>query len=212
MASIQGNTKRREFFPKKGIKRNFLMFIPELMRAPGNKSSIIKRFLLRKSPEERKRVRELFKVFLTRKPVIDKLKFFVEEKRKSIPGFEGLIVFGGFAKKEYKPSEVDLFVVGNMPISERKGMNKEIAFLLNRKIDLQTFNEERGKVIVNSLSSGNAERFFRFVLFNPGIIGISFPDEWSVQNFIGPLEIKRKLKKAFEKVHKELKLRKKRNQ
>jgi len=185
--------KVRKFFPKKGPEKKALMFLSNLARLPkGKASEVYKKVLSSKAGAEREVLVRTRKAFSSRKEIFSGFSSLVADFRKRNPNFEGVIIFGGVVKKPTPPTDLDFIFVGNLPDSEKKlfcsALHERFGIPPNPfpvKIDLH------GKV--NPFDS---------LLSVPYLHA---PEEWTVQNFVGPNSARRKLMRAYNSSLKRIK-------
>lgn len=186
--------KYRKYFPKKGPERKALMFLPNLLKAPKEKrAEIYKKVLARKKGIDRESLIKYRRVMKKRMSVFNSIDSTVKEFRQKNPRFVGVILFGGVGKKVTAPTDLDVMVVGELFPSEKK----EFLRLLEQRTGLFpdtpafTINPDKAKEVFLHYLSKELPYF-------------SSPREWTIQNFFGPVQAKRKIMLAFKSAQKQL--------
>jgi len=185
--------KVRKFFPRKGPEKKALMFLSNLSRIPAKKrKAVYTKVLKSKSPEERRVLVKARKVFSSRRGVFRTFSSLVERFRAEEPSFQGVIIFGGVVKKDTPPTDLDFIFVGH--ISDRAKASFCDELYKSTGIPANPFP------IKIDLSSD--PRIFDKLISVPYL---HFPEEWTVQNFVGPLSVKRALMKSYKGAFKRVK-------
>ncbi len=170
--------KVRKMFPKKGPERKALKFVSNIERMPKiNRANIIKRFLKSKSISEKKVVLGVLKAYKKRAPLFSTFNDLVKDFRKANPLFDGVIIFGGIVKKKTAPTDLDFIFVGDLADLEKK----RFCDLLYKKTGVPA---NPFPVKLNIRSNPNV---FESLLTVPYLHS---PQEWTVQNFVGPNNIR----------------------
>lgn len=186
--------KYRKYFPKKGPERKALMFLPNLLKAPKEKrAAIYKKVLARKKGADREALVKYRRIVKTRMGVFNSIDATVREFKKRNPRFVGVILFGGVGKKLTAPTDLDVMIVGELFPSEKK----EFLRLLEQRTGL--FPDTPAFTINPNKSK---EMFLHYL--SKELPYFSSPREWTIQNFFGPVEAKRKIMKAFVSAQKQL--------
>lgn len=184
--------KVRKFFPKKGPEKKALMFLSNVSRIKKeNRKSIYKKVLKSKNLNERKVLIKARRTFSSRKKIFNSFQVLVNDYRKKYPSFQGVIIFGGVVKKESNPTDLDFVFIGALPENAKKDFCNILCSKTN--IPVNPF-----PVKIDVLSN---PKIFNELLSIPYL---HFPKEWTVQNFVGPIEIKRKLQKSYNLALKEI--------
>ena len=184
--------KVRKMFPKKGPERKALKFASNLEQMPKEeRANIIKRFLKSKSSSEKKVALGILKVYKGRAFLFGTFNELVADFRKANPLFDGVIIFGGVVKKKTAPTDLDFIFVGNLADSE-KG---RFCDLLSKKTGVPA-NPFPVKLDVRANPN-----IFESLLKIPYLHS---PQEWTVQNFVGPNNIRRLLMKSYKRALKRI--------
>jgi len=186
--------KPREFFPKKGAKRKALMFLPNLLRVrKEQRASIYRKVLKSKKGAERAKLIEMRKTLKSREGLFRVIDSTVQDYQSKNHHLEGVILFGGTAKRTTSPTDLDIILVGPLIPSEKKEF-------LNRL-------ESNTKMVPDTpffqITTENAKEVFKQYL-SKSLPYFSSQREWTIQNFFGPIQAKRKMIAAFSAAKKEL--------
>jgi len=178
--------KVRKMFPKKGVERRALMFASNVGNLSEEKKfSALKSFLKNKSASKRVVAKKVLRAYKSRAELFNTFKSLVNDFRLKNPSFEGVIIFGGVVKKATPPTDLDFIFVGNLPHLEKK-----------RFCDLLL---EKTGVVANpfpvKIDIKSNPRVFDSLLSVPYLHNHR---EWTVQNFVGPLSVKRLLVKSYK--------------
>ncbi|MGI6589759.1 MAG: hypothetical protein ACOX1V_03815 [Candidatus Iainarchaeum sp.] len=178
--------KVRKMFPKKGAERKALMFASNVGNLSKEKKfSALKGFLRKKSASERAVAKKVLRTYKSRTKIFNEFKGLVNEFRVKYPSFDGVIIFGGTVKKASKPTDLDFMFVGNLPSAEKK----RFCELLSERTGIVA-NPFPVKIDVRS----NPKAFDKLL----SIPYLHSHREWTVQNFVGPISVKRMLTKSFK--------------
>lgn len=192
---IFGNPKKyRKYFPKKGAERKVLTLLPNLLSVPiGERKALYKKILSKKTGIEKERLVTYRRALKQRLPVLKSINQTVLEFQAKNPRFKGLILFGGVGKKLTPPTDLDVILVGELVPSEKK----EFLNLLESRTGI--FPDST----VFTLTPENARSsFLRYLSKETPYFSSS--REWTIQNFFGPVEVKRQIRAAFNYARKEL--------
>jgi|GEM_PF-1997251 len=185
--------KVRKFFPRKGPEKKALMFLSNLARLPSEKAKrVYKKVLSSKKGVERTILARARKVFSSRKEIFSEFSSLVSEYRQKNPEFDGVIIFGGVVKKETSPTDLDFVFVGNLSDKEKS----DFCSKLYKKFGVLP---NPFPVKINLRSEKNP---FDSLLSIPYLHA---PEEWTVQNFVGPNSVRRKLMRAYQSSMKRIK-------
>lgn len=184
--------KVRKMFPKKGPERKALKFASNIERMPKiERGKIIKRFLKSKSVSERKVALSVLRTYKERAPLFGTFNELVKDFRKVNPSFSGVIIFGGIVKKKTAPTDLDFIFVGNLADSEKK----RFCDLLSNKTGVPA---NPFPVKLDVVANPNV---FESLLKVPYLHN---PQEWTVQNFVGPNNIRRLLMNSYKRALKRI--------
>lgn len=181
-------------FPKKGPNRKALMFLANLLKAPeGKRAAIYRKVLKSKKGAERGKLLEFRRALKSRKALFGTIDSAVREFQSTNPKLEGIILFGGTAKKTTPPTDLDIIIVGKLSPGERRNL---LAVL-----------QSRTGLVPNhpafEISTGDAKAIFKKHLSKISPY-FSSHREWTVQNFFGSVETRRKIISSLKAAKKEL--------
>ncbi|MFA5357831.1 MAG: hypothetical protein WC308_02815 [archaeon] len=186
--------KQRVYFPKRGPTRKSLMFLANLLKAPEEqRAKIYQKVLKSKKGVERAKLIEFRKALKSRKALFRTLDSIVKQFQSSNPKLEGIIIFGGIVKRPTPPTDLDIIIVGNLYPEEKRFLTKIIETRTGLVPDVPSFE----------ISTHNAKAVFKTYL-SKEIPYFSSPREWTVQNFFGSVEARRKIISSFKAAQKEL--------
>ena len=191
--------KVREYFPKKGPKRKALMFVSNLLQAPKSERQRIYAKVMRDKirsgkVKEASEIRTLVATARKRMSLFRTINSAVEEYRRTNPRFQGVILFGGTSKRTTAPTDLDVMVVGDLFPAEKKEFLKTLGSATKMVPDSPTF----------CITISNSKELFLQYL-SKELPYFSSEREWTIQNFFGPANVKRKIVAAFRSAVKELK-------
>lgn len=185
--------KIRVFFPKKGPNKKALLALSNISRLPKEEAMRAYKKLLRTStPLERKAISLHHKTLKKRMPILRTFNSLVEEYRLKNPKFKGIIIFGGTVKKHTPPTDLDFIFVGELPQKHKVEFTKRLydtTGILPNLFPVEINLEKKPRQFEELLS----------------IPYLSSPEEWTVQNFIGPISERRKIMSAYKSALKKIK-------
>ncbi len=185
--------KVRKFFPKKGPERKAFMFLSNLSKIDKRKvKEVYKKVLESKSSAERKVLIKSRKVFASRKEIFGSFSSLVNTYRAKEHSFWGVIIFGGVVKKSTPPTDLDFIFVGEL--SDKSKAEFCSTLYARTGVPPNPFPVE--------VNLEKNPKCFEQLLSIPYLHN---PREWTVQNFVGPIEQKRKLVKAYNLALKRIK-------
>jgi len=179
--------KIRKMFPRKGPEKKTLMFLSNLLRIKGSKrKAIYKKVLKSKNASDRAILIKARKVASSRKNIFNSFSNLVKKYRDEYPSFEGVIIFGGVVKKETPPTDLDFIFVGELPQKAKKTF-------CDKLVNLTGVPANPFPVKINLRE--DPKQFEKLL----SIPYLHAPEEWTVQNFVGPNQFRRKLLGAYKK-------------
>jgi hypothetical protein len=185
--------KYRKFFPKKGPEKKALMFLSSLSRLePRKAKEVYKKVLKSKSGKEKRVLLDARKTFKSRQQIFMTFDSLVNRYRREEPGFWGVIIFGGLVKKPTPPTDLDFIFVGKLSDSARAAFCSELRAVTG--VPPNPFPVELDLRVKHNR--------FEELLTVPYLHS---PREWTIQNFVGPIEYKRELTRAFRSALKRVK-------
>jgi predicted nucleotidyltransferase len=182
--------KVRKMFPRKGPEKKALHFLSNLLRvSPNKRKEVYRKVLKTKKGEERRTLIKARKVASQRKEIFQKFNSLVNEYISKYPNFEGVIIFGGVVKKETSPTDLDFIFVGKLPEKARANFSKELT---------SSLGVQANPLPVEIDLDSNPKRWEEIL----SIPYLHAPEEWTVQNFVGPDIYRRRLVNSFKKAMK----------
>lgn len=188
MPTPQPLKKVRVLFPKKGILRKGLLLMPNLARLendPARQKKVLESALKNKRGRDQRRIKKIVEIAKNRRYIIRPLYDLVAYMRKKNPQFWGVILYGGVAKKSTPPTDVDIIFVGKISEEQKK------VFLdsFRKKVNLQPHP------MPVDIDLENNPKHFEKLLKIPYLL---IPEDWMGQNFIGPIDLARKVRRAYQ--------------
>jgi hypothetical protein len=185
--------KERVFFPRKGPNKKALLELSNIVRMEkGKAQEAYKRLLRTSNPEQRRSIMLHRKTMKNRMPIFNAFKSLVDKYRAEHPKFKGVIIFGGAVKKHTKPTDLDFIFVGELPQKQKVEFTKALysaTGILPNPFPVEINLNKNPKQFEELLS----------------IPYLSAPEEWTVQNFVGPISERRKIVGAYKSALKKIK-------